>query len=100
MKTTAVRLNDRLHARLAFTAQLEGITATDLICKAVEEYVEARSRDPEFASKAQAVVEALDQEAAMRREAIASMFQPAGTDAEASDKAPARRGRRPSEAGD
>jgi predicted transcriptional regulator len=90
MKTMAIRLDEPLHAQLTVIAQLQGLTATDVIRQAIADYLAARRQDPTLAEKAVAIVEAIDEEAASRRDAIATLFQTA----EPADAKPVRRTRK------
>lgn len=74
MKTVAIKVDDALHAQLTAVAQLEGVTATELIRDAVVAHLEAKQADGSLAARAQAVLDEIDREAASKREAIATMF--------------------------
>lgn len=74
VKTLAIRLEPELHARLSVIAQLRGTTISDEIRSALEAHVEATKAAPELAARGQAVLEEIEHDAAVRREAIASLF--------------------------
>jgi predicted transcriptional regulator len=76
MKAIALRLDDGLHAQLQVIAQLQGVTLTELIRTAVETYLDQARQAPELAAKAQGVLDAIEAEAASRRDAIATLFTP------------------------
>lgn len=80
MKTVAIKVDDALHAQLTAVAQLEGVTATELIRDAVIAHLEAKQADGSLAARAQAVLDEIDREAASKREAIATMFGSAKPD--------------------
>ena len=67
VKTLAIRLEGDLHARLSFIAQVEGDSITDAIRKAIESYIQAKHAESDFATRAAAILDALDREAAVRR---------------------------------
>lgn len=73
-KTLAIRLDTQLHARLSVIAQLSGHSLTDEIRLAIERHIEAVRSDTGLTAKADAVLEEIEQEAKVRREAIASLF--------------------------
>ena len=98
MKAIALRLDDDLHAQLQVIAQLQGVTLTELIRTAVETYLDQARRAPELAAKAQGVLDAIDAEAASRRDAIATLFTPGTPDAPVTpitDGKPSGRSRKP-----
>ncbi|MGH9089842.1 MAG: DNA-binding protein [Acidimicrobiales bacterium] len=75
MKTTALRLDDDVHAQLAMLAQLEGVTVTFAIRQAIEDYVEHKRQNPELMARAKAALADIDRDAATRRDAVASLFE-------------------------
>ena len=77
VKTLAIRLDEQLHAQLSVVAQLSGITITDAIRQAIEDYVNAQRDNDALTAKAQAVLEEIDREAAARRSAIADLLSTA-----------------------
>ena len=74
LKTVALKVDDELHAQLMAVAQLEGITATELIRDAVVNHLRVKQEDGSLAARAQAVLDEIEREAASKREAIAAMF--------------------------
>lgn len=74
LKTVALKVDDELHAQLMAVAQLEGITATELIRDAVVNHLKAKQEDGSLAARAQAVLEDIEREAASKRDAISAMF--------------------------
>lgn len=78
MKTVAIKVDDELHAQLMAIAQLEGVSATELIRDAVVNHLQAKQADGSLAARAQAVLDEIEHEAATKREAISAMFGSAG----------------------
>lgn len=74
MKTMAIRMEDDTNAVLTVLAQLEGTTVADLIRQAIESLIEAKRSNPELTAKASEVAEAIDAEAAARKQAIQSLM--------------------------
>ena len=73
-KTLGVRIEEGLHARLSFIAQLNGNTLADEIKGSIEARVRAAQQDPDLVARAEAVRAELQREAEARREAIAGFF--------------------------
>jgi hypothetical protein len=112
VKTLGIRLPDELHAQFALVAQLDGLSLTDAVKRAVEFYVGHKRAEGGFAQRAAQALEEIEREAAARRGAIQALFgsgattpaQAAGADApvpeaasadpEAAADTAARRGRR------
>lgn len=84
VKTLGIRLPDELHAQFALVAQLDGLSLTDAIRKAVEFYVEAKRSESNFSERASAALEEIEREANSRRAAIEALFGQAGETAERS----------------
>lgn len=82
MKTLAIRLDDDLHAQLSVVANLSELTITDAIRQAIEKWVDEKRSQPELAARAQSVLDEIENDAAQRRSAIATLFG-------SSDEAPA-----------
>jgi predicted DNA-binding protein len=80
VKTTAIRLDDQLHARLVILAQLDGVPMAEILHRAITGYVDGRRSEPGFAEKAKAVLSEIDEEARARREAIEGLFADDGPD--------------------
>jgi hypothetical protein len=74
VKTLGIRLPDELHAQFALVAQLDDLSLTDAIRKAVEFYVEAKRSENNFAERASAALAEIEREAASRRAAIEALF--------------------------
>lgn len=74
VKTLGIRLPDELHAQFALVAQLDGISLTDAIRRAVEMYVEAKQSEGDFAARAREALAEIEREAAARRGAIEALF--------------------------
>ena len=91
VKTLGIKLPDELHAQFALVAQLDGLSLTDAMRKAVELYVETKQGEPDFAARATAALEEIEREAAARRGAIQALFGQGGTPAADTAKATSRR---------
>lgn len=92
MKTTAIRLDDDLHAQLSVIAQLRDSSIAEEIRQALERHVTEVRSDPTLTAKADSVLEDIEREMSGRRAAIATLFG----EAEApSPDASRRRGTRP-----
>jgi len=74
VKTLGIRLPDELHAQFALVAQLDGLSLTDAIRRAVEFYVEAKRSEGDFAERAREALAEIEREAAARRAAIEGLF--------------------------
>jgi predicted transcriptional regulator len=102
MKTMAIRLEDDVHAQLSVLAQLDGTTVADLLRQAVEDLIRRKAGEGDLAARAKAALAEIDQEAAVRRAAIQTLFGPPD-DAAPSDQpdltpeAKPARGRRPAQ---
>lgn len=86
MKPLAVRLNESTRAQLDIIAQLNDRTVTDEIRLAVDAWIEKTKSDPSTQQRAQAVRDEIEREAATKRDAIASIFNP-GTPAKTTARA-------------
>lgn len=73
MKTVAIKVDDDLHAQLVVVAQLEGVTLTDVIRQAVEGHIDRLRRGDGLAAKAKGFLDAIDQEAQTRKQAVESL---------------------------
>lgn len=73
-KTLAIRLDDELHAAATAVAQLEGISLTELIRSSLEAHLEAKRDSGELAARAQSVLDQIEAEAEVRRQAIAGLL--------------------------
>jgi predicted DNA-binding protein len=85
VKTLAIRLPDELHAQLTLITQLEGVTLTDAIRAAIDGYVEQRRGNEALAAQANAALAQIDEQAAIRRQALQSLL---GTAPKATAAAP------------
>jgi len=74
VKTLAIRLPDDLHAQLSLVAQLDELTLTDTIRRAIEEFIDRKRAEGDFAARAAAMLEEIDREAATRRQSIEALF--------------------------
>jgi predicted DNA-binding protein len=74
VKTLAIRLEDELHARLSFVAQVEGLGITDAIRQAIESYIEGKHAESDFAEHAAAMLDEIDRQAALRRAQIEELL--------------------------
>ncbi len=85
VKTLGIRLPDELHAQFALVAQLDGLSLTDAVKRAVEFYVEHKRAEGDFAQRAAQALEEIEREAAARRGAIQALFGSGGRPAQAVD---------------
>ena len=74
VKTLGIRLPGNLHAQFALVAQLDGLSLTDAILRAVEHYVATKRAESDFTARAAAALEEIEREAAARRAAIEGLF--------------------------
>jgi uncharacterized protein (DUF1778 family) len=65
VRTLAVRVSPDYHAQLSMVAQVDGMSLTDLMMKALDNHMAARREAPDFQAKAQQALE--DAEAQMAR---------------------------------
>jgi hypothetical protein len=91
VKTLGIKLPPELHAQFALVAQLDGLSQTDAIRRAVEFYVASKQGEADFAARAQAALEEIEREAEARRNAITALF---GSDTPAEDAKQSGRTRR------
>jgi hypothetical protein len=73
-KTLAIRLEGELHSRLTLVAQLDGLSITDAIRKAIEEYIASKQSEGDFAERAAAMLDEIDRQAALRRVQIEELL--------------------------
>ena len=98
LRTLAVRLDEGLHARLSFIAQLRGSSLAEEIRRAIESRIEAVQEDPEFIERAELVRNEIEREAAARSAAIAGFLgKPAVSAAVESGEASSTKTRRPNQ---
>jgi hypothetical protein len=74
VKTLAIRLEPEMHAQLSLIAQLRSSTITDEFRAALVAHIAAAKTAPELASKADNALADIERQAALRREAIATLF--------------------------
>ena len=77
VKTLAIRLPDELHAQLVLVARLDGVSLAEAIRQAVEASINRRREAGELADQAQAALEQIEQESAIRRAALQALLGPA-----------------------
>jgi hypothetical protein len=75
MKTMAIRLEEEQHAQLSMIAQLEGLTVTDAIRGAIDQWIEQRRSNPDLQARAEAVLADIDRDAQTRRGAISALLK-------------------------
>jgi predicted DNA-binding protein len=90
-KTLGVRLEEDLHARLSFIAQLTGSSLTEEIRRAIETRVQSAQDDPELVARAEAVRAEIDREAQARQQAISGFFGQVAVSGAASESGSRRR---------
>ena len=91
-RTLAIRVSPDYHAQLAIVAQVDGISLTDLMMKALDSYMAERRAAPDFQAKAQAALEEAEAQMARTRSMLL------GAVAEGADQPTAGRTRRKDEA--
>jgi hypothetical protein len=90
VKTLGIRLPDELHTQFVLVAQLDGLSLTDAIRRAVERYVETKRSEGDFAERAAAALEEIEREAASRRSVIQALFGSSGDTTPADKPTPTR----------
>jgi hypothetical protein len=100
VRTLAVRVSPDYHAQLSMVAQVDEMSLTDLMMKALDDYMAARREASDFQAKAQqALEEAEAQMARTRAMLLGTLPDEAAFTSEAGADAPATgRGRRKDEA--
>lgn len=91
MRTLAIKLEEELHAQLGMIAKLEGLTLTDALRQAIDQWIDERRNNPELQARAAAVLADIDAEAATRRGAIEALLGNESTSKQTTS--PTRRGR-------
>ena len=66
-RTLAVRVSPDFHAQLTMVAQVEDISLTDLMMKALENHMAARREAPDFKAKVQKALEEAEAQMARTR---------------------------------
>lgn len=74
VKTLAIRLEPDMHAQLSLIAQLRGSTITEEFRTALVAHIAAAKGAPELAERAESAVADIERHAALRRDAIATLF--------------------------
>lgn len=74
MKTVAIKVEDDLHAQMVLIAQLDGVTLTEVIRQAVENYVEQLRSGDGLAAKAEGLLAVIEQETATKKEAVTALL--------------------------
>lgn len=74
VKTLAIRLEGELHARLTLVAQLDGLSITDAIRRAIETYIDSKQAEGDFATRAAAMLDEIDREAAARCQQLEALL--------------------------
>jgi hypothetical protein len=67
VRTLAVRVSTDYHAQLSMVAQVDEISLTDLMMKALDSYMASRREAPDFQAKAQAALEEAEAQMARTR---------------------------------
>ncbi|PZE75341.1 DNA-binding protein [Curtobacterium sp. MCBD17_019] len=86
MKTLAIRLEEETHARLSILSKLSGLSVTDTIRAAIDEYLSTLAAQPDIAVKAQALTVEIEREAAEQRSAIEALLSAGPTPTRRSSK--------------
>ncbi len=96
VKTLGIKVPDALHVQFTLVAQLEGISLNDGAVRAVELYVATKKAEPGFNERAQAALDEIEKEAAVRRGAIQGLLgsDDATGDTVTADKPGTTRGRK------
>lgn len=74
VKTLAIRLDPELHTQLSVIAQLSGSTITGEIRAAIASHLEAKTANADLAGAAAEMLEEIERDAAIRREALAGLL--------------------------
>lgn len=97
MRTLAVRVTPDYHAQLTMVAQVDGISLTDLMMKALDSYMAARREAPEFKAKVQAALEEAEAQMARTRAILLGTLPDEGVGEAGADAPATGRGRRKDE---
>ncbi len=99
LRTLAVRVHPDYHAQLSMVAQVDGISLTDLMMKALDSYMAMRREAPEFQAKVQAALEEAEAQMGRTRAMLLGTVPEEASASEAGADAPATgRSRRKDEA--
>lgn len=82
VKTLGIKLPDELHAQLVLIAGLDGMSLTEAIRQAIDAYIERKRGEGDLAARAAQALAEIERDAAMRRDALQSLFGPAQPAAE------------------
>jgi hypothetical protein len=91
MRTLAVRVTPDYHAQLTMVAQVDGISLTDLMMKALDSYMATRREAPEFKAKVQAALEEAEAQMARTRAMLLGTLPDEGAAADAPTTSRVRR---------
>jgi hypothetical protein len=95
VRTIVLRVSPDHHAQLTLVAQVDEITLTDLMQKALDNYMAERRAAPDFQDKVQAALAEAEAQMARTRAMLLGTVATEGTAGEASTEAPATsRGKR------
>jgi hypothetical protein len=95
MRTLAIKVEEELHAQLGMIAKLEGLTVTDALRQAIDQWIDERRNNPELQARAAAVLADIEAEAATRKGAIEALLGNDSTRSGTTEQtaSPTRRGR-------
>jgi hypothetical protein len=99
VRTLAVRVSPDYHAQLTMVTQVDGMSLTDLMMKALDNHMAARREAPDFKAKVQQALEDAEAQMARTRAMLLGTLPEAAATGEAGADAPTTgRGRRKDEA--
>jgi hypothetical protein len=99
VRTLAVRVSPDYHAQLSMVAQVDEMSLTDLMMKALDTYMASRREAPDFKAKVQKALEEAEAQMARTRAMLLGTLPEGASAGEAGADAPALgRGRRKDEA--
>jgi hypothetical protein len=99
VRTLAVRVSPDYHAQLSMVAQVDEVSLTDLMMRALDSHMAARREAPDFKAKVQNALEDAEAQMARTRAMLLGLPEAASTDEVGSASAPSR-SRRKDEASD
>lgn len=98
VRTLAVRVSPDYHAQLSMVAQVDEMSLTDLMMKALDNHMAARREAPDFKAKVQKALEAAEAQMARTKAMLLGTLPEEATSGEAGADAPTSgRGRRKDE---
>ena len=101
VRTLAVRVSPDYHAQLSMVAQVDGVSLTDLMMKALDNHMAARREAPDFKAKVQRALEEAEAQMARTRAMLLGTLPDAASTDEAGAATPGSgRSRRKDEASD